>query len=366
MAVWGAVWSQLHLFFLPGMAGVVSAQLCTGLSCLAVTLATLSAITALDRDHLPRRLGPATLVLGGVIGVLGVPLAFMRAGPIMALADVLGVLILVDLLAVAVCLGCAWRRGSAEARTFAVAWSLPMAALAVAQFLDVDMLFWGGGSQTLVLLAAAWQTLWLSFAASRTHARLRVERDRARRAEAQAHELARRDPLTGLRNRRGFIDVVTPMLEAARANASPIALLIVDVDWFKRINDAHGHEAGDMVLATIARRIGRWEGALCTVARLGGEEFALMIGGLEGFALARFADSVRQEVAACDHHAAIGGGKVTVSIGVAEAAKGADFRHLYRLADEALYTAKHRGRDQVVLRSLDDASEHAYRFAVGA
>src|SRR3546814_12939564 len=73
-----------------------------------------------------------------------------------------------------------WRRGAAEARDFAAAWCLPMAVLAFINIVDVENGFWGGGSKLLVLLAATWQALWLSAAATRPLARLRAERDPAR------------------------------------------------------------------------------------------------------------------------------------------------------------------------------------------
>jgi diguanylate cyclase (GGDEF)-like protein len=362
MLLWGATWSQVHLFLFPGMAGTYSAQLCTALACLAITLATAAAITAPDRNTIPRALRIGTLALGTMIGLLGVPLAFMRTGPIDLMGDMLGILTLVDLVAVASCLGIAWRRGSQEAIGFIVGWSLPMLMLGATQFIDTQMLFWGGGAQILVLFAAAWQTLWLSIAASRTHARLRIERDRARSAEAHAHELARRDPLTGLRNRRGFIEAVTPMLDLARSGDAPVALLLIDLDMFKAVNDAHGHDAGDRVLVTVARRLARWEGSMCTAARMGGEEFALMIGGLDGFALARFAESVCREIAACEHGLA-DIDRVTISIGVAEAVADADFRHLYRRADEALYRAKHQGRNRAVMSEREIAAPEAPEWA---
>lgn len=349
MLAWGTIWSQLHLFVFPAMAGAVSAQMGTALACLAITLAAFSAVTALDPATVPRSARRLTLGLAVTVGVLGIPLTMMRRGPIDAMGQLLGVLVLAVLCGVTLCLAWAWRRGNPEARAFAGAWSLPMIALGGSQLVDTDDLLWGGGSQLLVLFAAAWQTLWLAAAASRTHARLRIENDRARRAEADAHELARRDPLTGLRNRRGFIETVEPMLELVRTAGGPVALMLLDVDMFKQINDSHGHDAGDTVLVTIARRIERWEGALCTVARLGGEEFALMVAGMEGFALARFAESVRLGVSACDHRSTIGDRRVTASIGVAQASRHCDFRQLYRQADEALYTAKRQGRDRVVI-----------------
>lgn len=355
MIAWGACWSQLHLFFFPAMAGAISAQICTGLSCLAISLATLSAVTALEERYVSRWLRRTALWLTGGVFALGIPLSLMRSGPIDTLGGVLSILVLANLVAVACCIGQAWRRGSGEARSFAGAWAVPMIVLASTNFFDADAMFWGGGSQILVLFAAAWQTLWLSVAASRSHARLRVERDMARQAEAQAQELARRDALTGLRNRRGFIERVGTVLTASRGKGEVVALLLIDVDWFKSINDAFGHEAGDVVLEAIARCIAPYESPSCTVARLGGEEFAMMVAGLEGFELMRFAETIRQKVGGCEHGDVIENRKVTVSIGIATTATRADFRALYRLADAALYEAKRGGRDQVAIRLLDAA-----------
>lgn len=355
MFAWGAFWSQIHLFFFPGMAGAISAQICTGLSCLAIPLATLSAITALEERCVSRWLRRTALGLTGGVLALGIPLSLMRAGPIDRLATILGLLILANLIAVALCIGQAWRRGSSEARSFAGAWAVPMLVLASTSFFDADAMFWGGGSQILVLFAAAWQTLWLSVAASRSHGRLRVERDMARQAEARAQDLARRDALTGLPNRRGFIERVGTVLDTSQGKGEVVALLLIDVDWFKSINDVYGHEAGDVVLAAIARCIAPYESPSCTVARLGGEEFAMMVAGLEGFELMHFAEILRQQIGACEHGDVIGCRKVTVSIGIAETASGAEFRALYRLADEALYEAKRAGRDQVAIRLLDAA-----------
>jgi len=347
--VWGVIWSQLDLLVVPGIAGSVSAQTCTALACLAITMATVSVAAALDRTVLPRWAAAGVLALGIGVALIGIPATLARGGAIEWLGDLLGAVVLADLAAVIACLGWAWRRGSAEARDLALAWSVPMAALGFTQIVDVGGALWGGGSQLLVLFATAWQTLWLSVAVTRRLARLRIERDRARAAEMRASELAGRDPLTGLHNRRGFVARIASLLGVVRSEAAPVALLLVDVDRFKSINDLHGHEVGDLVLCAIAGRLQRWESAMCAVGRLGGEEFALLIGGVDGFALARFADGVRQEIAACDHRALIGERTVTVSIGVAEAHGPSDFQQLYRLADRALYAAKQAGRDQIAV-----------------
>lgn len=350
MLVWGALWSQAHLALFPGLAGTVSAQLATLLACLAIAVATASAVLAIERSVVPRRLRTAALSLGTAVGVIGIPLALIRSESLAAGGNLLGLIVVADLIAVALCLGWAWRRGSVEARDFLAAWCLPMAVLAFIHIVDVDDSVWGGGSKLLVLAAATWQALWLSASATRRLAQLRVERDSARESEALAQQLARRDPLTGLPNRRGFVDSVTPLLERARADDLPAALLLVDIDRFKSINDIHGHDAGDAVLTEIGRRIARWEGPMCTAARLGGEEFGLLTVGMEGMVLARFAESVRRGIAACDHRDAIGERTVTASVGVAEVRPASDFQQLYRLADEALYDAKRGGRDCVVIQ----------------
>jgi diguanylate cyclase (GGDEF)-like protein len=359
MLLWGTLWSQFHLALLPSMAGTVSAQICTFLACLAIALATASAVTALDQSGVSKRWRAATLGLGLCVGVAGIPLALMRSGDIGQWANILGLVILADLLAVAICVIRGWRRGSAEARDFAAAWGPPMAVLAFIQLVDVEDAFWGGGSKFLILVAATWQALWLSAAATRRLAHLRIERDGARAAAADARELAQRDPLTGLPNRRGFIESVTPLLDRARSDDLPSALLLVDIDRFKSVNDTFGHAAGDIVLCRISRRIARWEGPLCTVARLGGEEFAFLTIGMEGIALDRFAESVRREIAACDHADILGDRIVTASIGVAEVRPAGNFQQLYKIADDALYAAKHAGRNQVVLQRHADGGSTA-------
>jgi len=350
MLLWGTLWSQVHLALVPGLAGTVTTQICTFLSCLAIALATVSAATAVDRGRVPTWLRAAVLALGLGVGIAGIPLALIRGSSLGALADVLGLVVIADLLAVTAYVGWAWRRGSVEARDFLAAWGLPMAVLAAIHIVDVEDGLWGGGSKLLVLAAATWQALWLAAAATRRLGHLRVERDHARSAEAQAQQLARRDPLTGLPNRRGFVESVTPLLERARADNLPAALLLVDIDRFKSINDIYGHDVGDVVLCGIARRIERWEGPMCTVARLGGEEFGLLTIGMEGIILGRFAESIRRGIAACDHSEAVGERLVTASVGVAEVRPACDFQQLYRLADEALYDAKRGGRNKVVVQ----------------
>ena len=92
---------------------------------------------------------------------------------------------------------------------------------------------------------------------------------------------------------------------------------------------------------------------MCTVARLGGEEFGLLTIGMEGIILNRFAESIRRGIAACDHQEVVGERLVTASVGVAEVRPACDFQQLYRLADAALYDAKRGGRNKVVVQRHD-------------
>ncbi|RSV40501.1 diguanylate cyclase [Sphingomonas sp. ABOLE] len=344
--LWGAIWSQFGLLLLPGMAGTTAAQTSTALSALSILLATLSAISALEKGRIPGPLRATALALGIAVAAIGIPATLARGPLIESIASPLAAAVLGNLGAVLACLIVGARRGSVEARDLLAAWSVPMAALALTQLVDLGTLFWGGGAQILVLFASAWQTLWLSFAASRRLARMRTERDLALAAEARASRLAEHDPLTAIRNRRGFLEAADALIATAARNQMSVALLLVDIDRFKAINDEHGHDAGDVVLCTIAARLARWEGPSCVVARLGGEEFALLTIAADRPALA-FAELVREAIAACDHRAAIGDRRVTISIGVAEGRHRVDFAALYREADRALYAAKRGGRNQV-------------------
>jgi len=360
MALWGAIWSQLHLFVAPGMAGTLSSQVDTILACAMLMLTALSLISAIEPGETPRWLRRLGLGLALVIGALGVPLGLMRSGAIELVANIEGVLVMAMVVVIIASLGVAWRRGSAAARAFAGAWLVPLLVMSLSGFFDLGDVLWGGGPQMLVLLSAAWQTVWLSLAATRRFTLLRQERDQAVAAEAIAQEQARRDPLTGLSNRRGFIERIGPLLTANTGggvddDGNTVALMLLDIDRFKSINDSYGHDAGDDVLIAVARRLQRWDSPVQVIGRLGGEEFAILAAGMGRFAAHSFAESVRQALAACDH--GLGGVSVTVSIGMVMASPGDTFATLYRAADTALYAAKHQGRNRVVM-AHSTAIEH--------
>jgi diguanylate cyclase (GGDEF)-like protein len=340
------------LLAFPAMAGTAASQTCTFLACLAIAAATISATAAL-RGVVPARVRRGVILLGLSIAALGVPAALVTGESIDWLATLLNMLVLGDLVAVASCIAWGWRNGSGEARDLAKSWGLPMAILALTQLFDFNTLLFGGGAQIAVLFASALQSIWLSIAVTRRLSGIRIELDAARAAESALAELARRDPLTGLLNRRGFVDCLGELFSGRQ---EPLGLLLIDVDHFKAINDQYGHEIGDAVLCRIAEYFRGLEAESCLSGRMGGEEFVLATSGLAPSALAQFADRVREGVAACDHGKATRHRVVTVSIGVAEGSTKTQFQKLYAAADRALYDAKRSGRNKVVFYSEEGLS----------
>jgi two-component system, cell cycle response regulator len=167
----------------------------------------------------------------------------------------------------------------------------------------------------------------------------------------ELRELATRDALTGLLNRRAFDAVLSEEVERASRLGHPLALVMFDLDHFKVINDTHGHAAGDAVLAEIARVFEAEVRTIDRVARIGGEEFAVVLmetGADEGLATARrLVETVRARTVSLG-----AGGKLsfTASAGVAALPTyGESAATLLAAADKALYAAKHAGRNCAVL-----------------
>jgi len=177
--------------------------------------------------------------------------------------------------------------------------------------------------------------------------------------------LALEDPLTGLVNHRVFHDRLAEEVARAARHSHALALVLVDLDGFKRINDRFGHPAGDLVLAEVARCLERATREGDVLARLGGNEFAWLLPNSDLVGAHTVAERVRAAVA--DRPIA-GVGQVTVSLGVCDQTRARDGQELLAHADRALYWAKHQGRDRVCdcLPSLDAASEMSPELASGS
>lgn len=166
-------------------------------------------------------------------------------------------------------------------------------------------------------------------------------------------ELTVTDPGTGLRNARYFHARLREEHAEAERAGRPLAIVAIDLDHFKRINDEHGHVVGDDVLANAARAIASVTREGETAARVGGEEFALLLPATNGERGREVADRVRQAVAAAETPVAAPGRtvRVTASAGVASTAElpGPSTQELRKAADEALYRAKAEGRNRTVV-----------------
>jgi diguanylate cyclase (GGDEF)-like protein len=168
---------------------------------------------------------------------------------------------------------------------------------------------------------------------------------------AQLSQLASTDELTGLSNRRRFTEAFHTEMARVRRTGQPLSLAMFDVDHLKRINDGHGHPAGDAAIRHVAEALRRGRRETDVTARLGGEEFAILMPGTERMGAVKAAERIRRDLAESSIPLV---GTVTVSIGVATAPEEAgDEKSLLQIADERLYAAKASGRNQVCYLSVN-------------
>jgi two-component system cell cycle response regulator len=170
--------------------------------------------------------------------------------------------------------------------------------------------------------------------------------------EALRHE-ATHDRLTGLWNRGRVLDQLSLELIRARREHRPLSVVIADIDHFKRVNDTHGHQAGDEVLRQVGDRMRALSGARTCLGRYGGEEFLIVLPGCDAAGAYEVAEGLRTAVALGPVAAGATTIPVTVSLGVASTERADEPpAALIHLADEALYRAKAAGRNRVELTPL--------------
>jgi diguanylate cyclase (GGDEF)-like protein len=153
---------------------------------------------------------------------------------------------------------------------------------------------------------------------------------------------SRIDPLTGLLNRRGLEERFAVELARAVRERRPLAVVAIDIDHFKSINDDHGHQAGDRALVWLSSRLCEETRGADIVSRVGGEEFVIVLPGADGPSTLEFAERVRQAIQDSDTEI-----PMTISAGVASALAPSTAHTLLDAADRALYAAKHAGRNRV-------------------
>lgn len=309
------------------------------LSYLLLTLSAVGAIAFARRFFEPRVFAGGMGRLSAVVKamLLVTAILFAALAPWQALLlDRLYAASYLGLLAVAI--GVLWRAWTMRSNylwVFAIAWAVPIVLAAVRIGSGLRLIRWGFWIDNSTLVAMTVEALASSLAIAYRIRLLSRERDEAREQETAARTLADTDPLTGLLNRRAF-------LREAIGGEAPRRLILADIDHFKRVNETLGHDGGDEVLRLVARALrgAAPKGAL--VARLGGEEFAILADHFDEELARRVLDRVRDERMPFDI-------SVTASLGTATGRLGsdADWAVLYRRADRALYDAKAAGRDRI-------------------
>jgi diguanylate cyclase (GGDEF)-like protein len=176
-------------------------------------------------------------------------------------------------------------------------------------------------------------------------------------ADRALRSLAMIDSLTGIFNRRAFMARAEQEYAIALRNKSPLALLMLDIDYFKRINDEHGHPAGDSVLVEVARILGSRLRKQDTLGRFGGEEFCILLPATDESGAMILAEKVRTAVESALLLSAPAGVSVTISIGVTVCQAACanctqTFQKLIADADAALYRAKQEGRNRSAMRPI--------------
>jgi diguanylate cyclase (GGDEF)-like protein len=237
----------------------------------------------------------------------------------------------------------AWRRGNQPAGWFLIAWLLleGFTIAAAVRFLintseDADALYYN----------------WLPFsmvAASILTALGVADRLRAQRlALSEAEKRAQTDPLTGVLNRRSLIERLDAACARAKARGLPIALLFIDLDHFKQINDSYGHQAGDACLRAIIEPIHAELRQSDVIGRYGGEEFVVILSSADAAAAHPIAQRILERVADVRVHGYGDPIGLTCSIGIATSdTLNVWGEHLLARADAAVYVAKHAGRNRV-------------------
>jgi len=169
--------------------------------------------------------------------------------------------------------------------------------------------------------------------------------------EAQLRERSRRDPLTRLCNLRHFREQLDIQIAQSSRDKTPLSLIFFDLDHFKKVNDAYGHAGGDTVLKELCKTVSKVLRRNELFARVGGEEFAIIVPHDTLENAAQVAERIRGAVEG--HDMSVGANRqvrVTLSLGVAEHVKDESANQLVERADKAMYEAKRGGRNRVVAR----------------
>jgi len=169
--------------------------------------------------------------------------------------------------------------------------------------------------------------------------------------DAELRHKVATDALTGVASHGQSLSALRKAIQLAHRNHTPLCIAMVDLDHFKRVNDEHGHQVGDDVLCDVAGRMQAAVRNFDTVGRYGGEEFLIILDNADLATAQEIAERVRQRVASAPVKTRSAGVNITLSLGLARLEPGDDVDSLIKRADEALYSAKHQGRNRVIYSS---------------
>ncbi|BCA64124.1 hypothetical protein HMP09_3358 [Sphingomonas sp. HMP9] len=282
-------------------------------------------------DGWPR---PASNVALAILATAGIAFAILAPWQIYWLDRLLTLSYLPLIALVPTVLYRAWRVRSNYLWMFTLAWGAPIAFATLRIAGSLGLMPWSFWIDNSTMISMMLEALLSSLAIAYRIRLLSVERDDAREQEIAARLLADTEPLTGLLNRRAFLD-------RAIGRSGDQMLLIADVDHFKHVNETIGHDGGDEVLRVVARVLRNSVPPDALVARIGGEEFAILIDATTPMRADAILERLRSQRMPFDM-------AITASIGCCTGPllRESDWKALYRSADRALFAAKSAGRDR--------------------
>ncbi|RKZ98783.1 MAG: GGDEF domain-containing protein [Gammaproteobacteria bacterium] len=164
----------------------------------------------------------------------------------------------------------------------------------------------------------------------------------------QALNLASLDPLTGIYNRYAMENMVSREIELTQRNNTPLSMIALDIDYFKKVNDTYGHAAGDCVLKHLTECVHQCTRTTDAMFRYGGEEFILLLNNTDLFGAQELAERIRKNIEQTPYIYDGKSIKITASIGISTFIENDTSSDFFKRADEALYRAKSAGRNQVI------------------
>lgn len=334
------VWTGAMLNILPFLAGPASARTSVLLIGLLLVSGAAFFFALIEKDKLPPKLVNFGQLAGMLVAITSVVAAFDMVFPAWFSDRMLNLAMISVTLALIVGSVFAAMRGSRAIWFYIVGWAPALALLGMRIARNFDLLPQDDIVDKAGFAAIGWESLLLSLAIADRFRQLRRDADAADAERETLLRFATTDPLTGLGNRALFQN----LLEQPAQRKGGIDVIAIDIDYLKQTNDMAGHDAGDALIVAVAERLAAAAGPQATIARIGGDEFVIL---LEGAARARLS-AVRQMIALSAgvplRHA---GYDLSISICAGHAAseeRGVPMARIFKQADLAMYAAKAAGR----------------------